>query len=354
MGTYCPVRNQLQDAMGYSLIDPKGAIPYMLAVLKRQEKSGYIKQWYMTDGSAPTKLCLLNHCDGAVWLVLCLTELIHQNGDIALCDKVVPYYDGGEDTIYNHLLAAIDYMSSDVGEHGLCLMRDGDWTDPINGIGREGRGESTWTTVAAMYTIKRFKELCEALGDVEAIKMLDAIWTKLDAAVNETAWNGDRYIGGYDDNGIPFADTNDSDRILLNAQTWAILSGAARGERLKACVNAIDRLKAPFGTYLFYPPFLEWNERWGRISLKRPGTTENGAVYCHATMFKAYSDAVALFGTDLNAAEMNTIVGYVYDMLYGDSGGYPSYASAAAIIRFTIVLTITCINLLVSKKNVHY
>ena len=70
--------------------------------------------------------------------------------------------------------------------------------------------------------------------------------------------------------------------------------------------------------------------------------------------FKAYSDAVALFGTNLNAAGMNTIVGYVYDMLYGDSGGYPSYASAAAIILFVIVLTITCINLLVSRKHVHY
>ena len=70
--------------------------------------------------------------------------------------------------------------------------------------------------------------------------------------------------------------------------------------------------------------------------------------------FKAYSDAVALFGTDLNAAEMNTIVGYIYDMLYGNSGGYPSYASAAAILLFAIVLTITCINLLVSKKHVHY
>ena len=70
--------------------------------------------------------------------------------------------------------------------------------------------------------------------------------------------------------------------------------------------------------------------------------------------FKAYSDAVALFGTDLNAAGMNTIVGYVYDMLYGNSGGYPSYASAAAMILFAIVLTITCINLLVSRKHVHY
>ena len=70
--------------------------------------------------------------------------------------------------------------------------------------------------------------------------------------------------------------------------------------------------------------------------------------------FKAYSDAVAIFGVNLNAAGMNTMVGYVYDMLYGDSGGYPSYASAAAILLFVIVLTITCINLLISRKNVHY
>ena len=70
--------------------------------------------------------------------------------------------------------------------------------------------------------------------------------------------------------------------------------------------------------------------------------------------FKEYSDAVALFGTDLNAAGMNTIVGYVYDMLYGNSGGYPSFASAAAICLFVIVLTITVINLLVGRKRVHY
>ncbi len=67
--------------------------------------------------------------------------------------------------------------------------------------------------------------------------------------------------------------------------------------------------------------------------------------------FKAYSDEVALFGTDLNGAGMNTRGGYVYDMLYGTSGGFPSYASAAAIILFAIVLTITVINLLVSGKG---
>lgn len=70
--------------------------------------------------------------------------------------------------------------------------------------------------------------------------------------------------------------------------------------------------------------------------------------------FKAYSDSVALFGVNLNAAEMNTLVGYIYDMLYGNSGGYPSYASAAAIILFAIALTITCINLMIGRKSIHY
>lgn len=69
--------------------------------------------------------------------------------------------------------------------------------------------------------------------------------------------------------------------------------------------------------------------------------------------FKAYSDVVALFGTNLNAAGMNTMVGYIYDMLYGDSGGYPSYASSSAILLFVIVLTVTCINLLISKRKIH-
>ena len=70
--------------------------------------------------------------------------------------------------------------------------------------------------------------------------------------------------------------------------------------------------------------------------------------------FKSYSDAVALFGENLDDAGMNTIVGYVYGQLYSNSGGYPSRASAAAIILFFIILAITCINLLVSRKHVHY
>ena len=70
--------------------------------------------------------------------------------------------------------------------------------------------------------------------------------------------------------------------------------------------------------------------------------------------FKAYSDEVALFGVNLNEAGMNTIVGYVYDMLYSDKGGYPGYAAAAALLLFAIVFTITYINLRFSRDKVQY
>jgi len=306
MSPNCPIRNQFQDTMGYSLVEPQEALPYMLKLVGRQQKDGYTKQWYRTDGAAPSKMALLNHCDASVWLVLCITAIVNQCGDISIMDKVIPYVDGGEDSIYNHLLSAIKYMSGDVGVHDLNLMHDGDWTDPINGIGKDGKGESAWTTVAMMYAIRQFSKICEAKGDENTVSYLDELWARYDKAINDNAWNGDRYIGGYDDNGVAFADTADNSRILLNVQTWAILAGAARGERLEAVIKVIDSLSAPFGTYLLYPPFLEWDERWGRISIKKAGTTENGAVYCHATMFKAYSDAAINDGDKLYKSLLQT------------------------------------------------
>ncbi len=306
MGVYNPIRNQYQDTMGYSMVQPEEAVDYMLRLVARQEKSGYTKQWYMADGSKPVKLCLLDHCDADVWVILCICALANQNGDLSLFDRVVPYIDGGEDTVYRHLLQAVEYMSTDVGAHGLSLMHDGDWTDPINGIGKDGKGESTWTTVAMMYAIRQLRPICEARGDAKAVARLDEVYNAFDHAVNTYAWNGDRYIGGYDDNGIAYADTADQDRILLNPQTWAIMAGAARGERLEAVIRTIDGMNCTHGTYVNYPPFYEWDGRWGRISVKKAGTSENGAVYCHATMFKAFSDAAIRDGDKLYQSLLRT------------------------------------------------
>ena len=70
--------------------------------------------------------------------------------------------------------------------------------------------------------------------------------------------------------------------------------------------------------------------------------------------FKEYSNAVGIYGEDLNFYGMNTIVGCVYDYLYAATGGYPSRAAAAAIVLFAIIMAITAVNLLISKKKVNY
>lgn len=289
-GDVCPIRNQLQDAMGYSLIAPEEAKQFMFNVFSLQRKDGYIKQWRSTSNGPAKGLILLEHCDGPIWITLCGCILVSQLGDAGVLEEKVPYSDGGEGSLLEHFLMAVRYMSQNVGVHGIGLMRDGDWTDPINGIGRGGKGESAWTSMGTMLIAKWLKELCEETGHEEYIDELETIWQETDATVNLVLWENDRYIGGFDDDGIPFANQEDDNRILLNVQTWALISGAARGERAAIIKDTIASISGKLGPYTIYPGFTEYNPRWGRISLKQNGTTENGAVYCHADMFKAFSD----------------------------------------------------------------
>ena len=287
-GVYCPVRNQLQDALGYSMVDAKDAFGYALKVLIRQEETGYLKQWYMTDGSQDTGLCRLSHSDAPIWLVICMTEIIKQTGDMMLFDKKVRYKDSEkEDTILEHLKKAITYMSTQLGAHGLCLMKDGDWTDPINAAGHLGKGESVWNTLALIYAAKRLNEIAE---DESIIGLIN----KLTEKVNTYCWDGDRYIVGFNDDGIPFGKSGDKEGALfINTQAWALMAGVCDGIRTDKVRKTIDELRTEYGYRLLMPAFSEYNRIWGKISVKQKGATENGSVYSHATAFKAYADCVA-------------------------------------------------------------
>ena len=295
---YCPVRNQLQDAMGYAVIDPQGAISFMMDVLACQQKNGFIQQWHFTDGTPPKGLCMLHHTDGPLWLVICIVSLIHQNGDRGLLEKQVAYSDGEPGTIYEHLHKAIHFMADNLGIHGLCLIGDGDWNDPINGVGREGKGESTWSTMALIYSIN---EILALVGDTKVglKEELKPLKEKLKKSINQHCWDGDRYVAGFDDDGVAYGSRADNDRLFLNTQTWSIVAGIIEPSNLNPLLTSMKRLDTPFGPLLLDPPFEEWDSRWGRVSLKKSGTTENGSIYCHASMFKAFADVVRQDGDAL-------------------------------------------------------
>jgi multiple sugar transport system permease protein len=78
--------------------------------------------------------------------------------------------------------------------------------------------------------------------------------------------------------------------------------------------------------------------------------------------FKTYSSVVAIIGTDgaiaagaQGSINLKTIVFYIYEYI-GKAGenGMMSYAAAASIILFGIILTFTVVQLQVGKRRVHY
>jgi multiple sugar transport system permease protein len=78
--------------------------------------------------------------------------------------------------------------------------------------------------------------------------------------------------------------------------------------------------------------------------------------------FKTYSSVVAIIGREgiittgaAGNVNLKTIVFYIYDYIaLASQDGLMSYASAAAIILFGIILLFTVVQLQVGKRRVHY
>lgn len=298
-------RNELQDCVGLSVLNPKEGVDGILKVYTEQYESGYVQQHHTYNSVLPPqKLGVLKHMDGAVWLILCTCFVMDEVGSADMLKEVVKYKDSElEETIYEHLMRAINFMKKNHGIHGLCLLGDGDWTDPINGAGRFGKGESVWTTLAYIAALKEFRKFADKC-DIENIDEQITFYTE---AINKHAWADDRFIAGYDDDGKPFGcEENEYGKLYLNPQTWAIIAGVC-DDKLDKVKEAIKKTKTPIGNRLLIPAYPEWDAQVGKISVKTAGTTENGSVYNHASMFKAYADFLTNCGDDAYETIMSAL-----------------------------------------------
>jgi len=110
--------------------------------LKHQYSDGFgLRGWNPLDR--------LRYVDCASWLVLALTEYIKETGDFDFLNEVMPYFDEGKATVYEHLMQVMYRLYADRGQHGLCLAFFGDWNDSLTGICRKGKGESVWMSMAS-------------------------------------------------------------------------------------------------------------------------------------------------------------------------------------------------------------
>jgi len=282
-------RDTLQDAWGIAPFNAPLAKAKIKETLAHQASDGHaIRGWLPIQPH--------HYSDGPAWIAPTVAAYLKETGDRAFLDEVVPYLDKGEATVLKHTLTGIRHLSTDLGAHGLVLAHEGDWNDSLNWMGRGGKGESVWTSMALFHSCNVMAEMARDLLKDKALEaeMLERA-TKIEAAIQQHGWDGKWYLAGWSDFGNPVGSSkNKEGQIFLNTQTWAVLTGLATGERRELCLKAVDEmLETKHGSMTLWPHYTGSDENVGRVTMLLPGMYENGTPYCHGTAFKIVTDIMA-------------------------------------------------------------
>lgn len=285
-------RNYLQDHMGMVYVQPQSMRQAILRALSQQEASGAMPDGILLAEGAELKyINQIPHTDHCVWLPVCLQPYLDETGDYALLDEAVTGSDGATATVSERICAAMRWLLAARDDRGLSYIAQGDWCDPMNMVGYQGRGVSGWLTLATAHALALWAGICERHGRMELAVEFRAGAAQANAAVNAHLWDGDWYARGITDDGVVFGVASDTEgRIYLNPQSWAMLSGAADPARQARLIAAVEaQLETPFGAMMLAPAYTGMREDVGRLTQKFPGSAENGSVYNHAAAFYIHS-----------------------------------------------------------------
>jgi cellobionic acid phosphorylase len=228
------------------------------------------------------------HRDVAVWAPMVVDFYLGETGDETILDEFCGFADSDERTpLYDHLCRGLDWLLRDRTRNKLSLIGDGDWNDPLNMAGHEGKGESVWLSQALVASLRAFAPICRRRGEK---RLADRYEREADAtakAVNQIAWNGSWFARGRTDAGELFGTSGEREgRMYVNPQAWAMIAHLADTSQIDKMIGAVDReLMTPWGPHLLHPAYTTMREDIGRICQKSPGYAENGSVYCHGALF---------------------------------------------------------------------
>lgn len=285
-------RDTLQDTAGITSLDTTIARENILESMTHIFKSGRcVRAWGAISGVLKDEF----YADGPVWIPLAVNAYICETGDISILDEICEYQDGGKGTVLEHMTAAIKFLYNDKGEHGLSLIHDGDWCDTAHLLGKKGKGEGIWLTIALFNAIKEVIKLAEYISNDKLKAEMEEMSEWVKATVNIEGWDGNWFLIAYNDDGRKIgSNENKEGKVFLNPQSWAVISGITSPEREKQCLEAIDEhLDTWLGPLLLTPAFTSKDMGIGTLSGYHPGTIENGSCYCHAASFKIVADCIA-------------------------------------------------------------
>lgn len=274
-------RDNIQFAMGLLYAAPQKVRDTLILAMRHQFQDGHtVRSWLPMDKTV--------YSDGQIWLVLLTCDYIKFSGDTAFLGEIIPYIDGGEGSVLEHIERGVERLNADRGPHNLCLAHFADWNDALN-LDDEN-AESVFTSMGFAWCLKEMEALCTAIG-IDASKYAQ-MHRQIKHIINETCWDeAGYYIRGYSKGKKIGASNSEGSKIYVNPQTWAILSDVVPDDRKEQLIKAVDTLiETNLGCMVNAPAYESFSPELGRISFQLPGTVENGAVYCHATGFKINAD----------------------------------------------------------------
>ena len=281
---------------------------------------GYAYHNFTTRGKEPG-MC----SDDQLWLVQAVYRYVTLTGDIAFLHQEFPMAGSGRTrTLLNTLKAIIIYSGRiSVGKHRLPLLDTADWNDTLqldrcvmNGPEKEQQyrrqieqqhqpygaalqntqSESVMNGFLLVRAAEETARLAELAHDQALAELAEDICTETRENLRQHAWkdtwyarcliNDDRsfrYLGAPGD-GLS-ADPDTDGTFYLNSYSWALLSGCADDEQIRAMLDHVETsLKTPAGLKLCTAVDYD---RLGVItgtSFYFPGDRENGGVFKHAAM----------------------------------------------------------------------
>jgi len=284
-------RDVLQDAAGLRLIDQGRSEKMLMTAAGKQRADGHApRQW---SASPWGEHDWRDYRDSCFWLVYGLEKYLKETGKIEILSEEVPFVDSKESVpLFEHAHRAVNFLRNNRGEHGLCLIGQGDWLDSLNAAGKGGKGESVWLTQAACYALREMEQMAILAGKEDRSQQYREWREELADAVNAAGWDGKWYLTAFNDLGEPIGSDScpDGGKIFLNPQSWGVLSGTADSERAKQAMTAVEEmLSCRWGYLCFTPVYKQFAPNVGRISL---WSSEAATSYCHAVLFKVVADCL--------------------------------------------------------------
>ena len=214
-------RDSVQDILGIAAAIPEEAQARLELMLTGQVSNGgaipVIQAFDHRPGHESPPPAEDYRSDDCLWFFNVVPLMVGETGDLSFYDKVLPYADKGEATVFGHLRRALEFNLERTGAHGLPCGLHADWNDCLK-LGYYG--ESLFVAFQVQLGLTIYAEIAERLGKPEEAAWARAQHETLEAAIQKCAWDGDWFIWAIGDDGTMYGTKESPEgQVYLNTQS---------------------------------------------------------------------------------------------------------------------------------------